>query len=94
MFEVKMTGTPALNLIPLEEMDTDTLYLSADQKCVVMQDRENLNYVVFDLEFPSIRIYDSYSTTELKENNAGAALLLPKENASVIMKFEIGEGIK
>lgn len=94
MFQVSITGYPALNLIPLEDMDTDTLYLSADQKCVVMQDRENLNYVVFDLAHPSIQVYDSYSTTELKENNAGAALLLPKENASIIMKLEIGEAIK
>ena len=94
MFEVKMTGSPALNLIPLEDMDTATLYFSADQKCVVMQDRENLSYVVFDLGHPSIQVYDCDSTTELKENNAGAALLLPKENASVIMKLEIMGGNK
>lgn len=94
MFEVSMSGSPALNLIPLEDIDTDTLYLSADQKCVVMQDRENLNYVVFNLTHPSIQVYDSFSTTELKENNAGAALLLPKENATVIMKLEIGAAIK
>jgi hypothetical protein len=94
MFEVKMMGSPALNLILLEDMDTDTLYLSADQKCVVMQDRENLNYVVFDLVSPSIRVYEQFDTAELGEVHKGAALLLPKENASVVMKFEIGEGIK
>ena len=95
MFTFNIGGTPALSMLALSDIDVDTLYLSSDQKAVIMQDSREGGHIVFDLVSNDIQIYDCNEQSEIIENHPALAVLFPSETVKVAMRLEImGGGVE
>ena len=94
MFKVTVSGTPALSLLALEDIDLNTLYLASDQKSVVMQDDRENGHVVFDLKTHEITVYGFSEISEITENHPGLAVVFPSEMVIISLSLEIMGGTK
>lgn len=88
MFKVVFDGVPALKMIPFEETDQETLYLSSDQRQVMVKDPDG-EFVVFDLESHQITVYRWNNSEALLDNHPACAAFYPAETVKVSMSFEV-----
>ena len=88
MFKVVFDGVPALKMIPFEDTDHETLYLSSDQRQVMFKDADG-EFVVFDLEFHKITVYHWNNADGLLENHRACAAFYPAETVKVSMAIQV-----
>ncbi|MGL4517150.1 MAG: hypothetical protein ACRCUH_10740 [Shewanella sp.] len=91
MFKVNFSGVPALKMVPFEEIDNGTLYLSSDQSAVLFRDSDG-EYIVYDLDSRQVLVYHWDCALELRENHPSCSALYPAEVVKVSMAFEIVGG--
>lgn len=94
MFNVNIGGTPALSMVALTDIDSDTLYLSSDQKSVVMKDSREGGHIVYDLKAKDVLIFTCHEESEIIENYPGLAVVFPSESVVISMSLEIMGGVK
>lgn len=90
MFQVNFSA-PALKMVPFEDIDNETLYLSSDQSAVLFKDGDG-EFVVYDLDSRQVRVYHWDCAIELKENHPSCVAVYPAEVVKVSMAFEIVGG--
>lgn len=88
MFKVVFDGVPALKMIPFEDTDHETLYLSSDQCQVMVKDLDG-EFVVFDLDSHQISVYHWNNADGLLENHPSCAAFYPAETVKVSMAIEV-----
>lgn len=91
MFKVNFSGVPALKMIPLDDIDHETFYLSSDQSAVLFKDGDG-EFVVYDLDSNQIQVYHWNCVDELKENHPSCSAFYPAEVVKISMAFEIVGG--
>lgn len=95
MFTFNIGGVPALKMIPMDAIQSDTFYLSSDQSAVITQDRDTDIYIVFDLTSGKMCLYDPSCTYELRENHPSCSMLFPSETVEISLRLEImGGGVE
>lgn len=88
MFKVVFDGVPALKMIPFEDIDGETLYLSSDQSTVMLKDGDG-EFVVFDLDSRQVVVYRWDCRVELLENHPSCATFYPAETVKVSMAIQV-----
>lgn len=88
MFKVVFNGVPALKMIPLEDTDHETLYLSSDQNQVMVKDSDG-EFVIFDLTSNQLSVYQWNNADGLLEKHPACAAFYPAETVKVSMSIEV-----
>ena len=88
MFKVVFDGVPALKMIPFEDTDHGTLYLSSDQCQVMVKDVDG-EFVIFDLDSHQISVYHWNNSDTLLENHHACAAFYPAETVKVSMAIQV-----
>lgn len=88
MFKVVFDGVPALKMIPFEDIDHETLYLSSDQCHVMVQNVEG-DFVIFDLDSHQISVYHWDNSDTLLENHPACVAFYPAETVKVSMAIQV-----
>lgn len=91
MFSYNIGGVPALKMVPLDEIDHETPYLSSDQESIVVKDNDG-SIVVFGLKDSAFNVYAWNDSSSLLENNPGCAMFYPSESVKVSIRLEIMGG--
>lgn len=91
MFTFNIGGVPALKMIPLDELDSDTCYLSGDQSTVVCKDSDG-NFAVFTLDPKGFELYQWNDSDSLLDNNPSCSIFFPSETVKISLRLEIMGG--
>lgn len=92
MFTFNIGGVPSLKMIPIEAIDRNKFYLTADQKCVVTREPRDDSYIVFDLKEGDITVFCDGDLGDLIDNYSGAALVFPDGVVSISLNLAINGG--
>ena len=92
MFSFNIDGVPSLEMIPIETIDRNKFYLTADQKCVVTREPRDDSYIVFDLKEGDITVFCAGDLGDLIDNYSWAALVFPDGVVSISLNLAIKGG--
>lgn len=88
MFTFNIGGVPALKMLALGDLDSETCYLSGDHRLVVAKDGDG-NHAVYDLQDSTFQIYGWNDTDDMISNHESCNAFFPAEVVKVAIRIEI-----
>lgn len=92
MFTFNIGGVPALKMIPIDQIERNTFYLTADQRCVVCREPRDDSYIVFDLKEEDITVFCEGGISDLLDNYSGASMVFPAGTVEISLNLAINGG--